>query len=123
MLDKNKVLNNIEKLKASNIQTVIDDFGTGYSSLSMLSDLPLDFIKLDKSLLDKAENEKGKVFYQHIVELLHKMDKTLVAEGVENDMQLKFINQLGIAVVQGWVYQKAIPKHEIADYLNNLRSV
>ena len=122
LLDKNKVLNNIEKLKASNIQTVIDDFGTGYSSLSMLSDLPLDFIKLDKSLLDKAENEKGKVFYQHIVELLHKMDKTLVAEGVENDMQLKFVNQLGIAVVQGWVYQKAIPKHEMADYLNKFRN-
>jgi EAL domain-containing protein (putative c-di-GMP-specific phosphodiesterase class I) len=83
----------------------------------MLSELPIKFIKLDKSLLDDASSIKGKEFYQHIVELLHKMDKLIVAEGVETREQLDFINGLNIEVVQGWVYQKALPKREILNFL------
>lgn len=119
LTDKQTVLKNIACLKNANIHTVIDDFGTGYSSLSMLSELPIKFIKLDKSLLDDASSIKGKEFYQHIVELLHKMDKSIVAEGVETREQLDFINGLNIEVVQGWVYQKALPKREILNFLKN----
>ncbi|MCF6441106.1 EAL domain-containing protein [Pseudoalteromonas luteoviolacea] len=114
--DKNKVIKNILKLRASKIETVIDDFGTGYSSLSMLADLPIDIVKLDKSLLDNAQEESGADFYTYVVELLHKMDKHLVAEGVESQGQLEFVRGLQIETVQGWHYQKALPKQEIIPY-------
>ncbi|MDK1289919.1 EAL domain-containing protein [Pseudoalteromonas umbrosa] len=115
--DKNKVIKNIFKLRASNIETIIDDFGTGYSSLSMLADLPIDIVKLDKSLLDNAQEESGADFYTYVVELLHKMDKHLVAEGVETQRQLEFVRGLQIETVQGWYYQKALPKQDIIPYV------
>ncbi|WP_052262090.1 EAL domain-containing protein [Pseudoalteromonas luteoviolacea] len=120
--DKNKVIKNILKLRSSKIETVIDDFGTGYSSLSMLADLPIDIVKLDKSLLDNAKEESGADFYTYVVELLHKMDKHLVAEGVESQHQLEFVRGLQIETVQGWYYQKALPKQEIRSYLTNFSS-
>ncbi|MBQ4811032.1 hypothetical protein A7985_00795 [Pseudoalteromonas luteoviolacea] len=120
--DKTTVISNIEKLKKHNIKTVIDDFGTGYSSLSMLAELPIDIIKLDKSMLDKAQTTAGADFYQHVVELLHKMNKRLVAEGVETEQQLKFVRALQIETVQGWYYQKALPKQEVLAYLSQFYS-
>ncbi|ALO42210.1 EAL domain-containing protein [Pseudoalteromonas phenolica] len=121
--DKKAVLQNIASLKKSRIQTVIDDFGTGYSSLSMLSELPIKFIKLDKSLLDDTDSPKGKKFYQQIVDLLHNMDKSIIAEGVETKEQLVFINELNIAEVQGCVYQKALPKKEVLSFDKEFKSV
>ncbi|MFY8297458.1 EAL domain-containing protein [Pseudoalteromonas sp. SS15] len=117
LTDKKTVLKNIKSLQNAKIHTVIDDFGTGYSSLAMLSELPIKYIKLDKSLLDDTGTVKGKEFYQHIVELLHKMDKSIVAEGVETQEQLAFINDLKIEVVQGWVYQKALPKKDVINFV------
>jgi len=117
--DKTTVLENIRSLQNAQIYTVIDDFGTGYSSLAMLSELPIECVKLDKSLLDDTDTFKGKEFYKHVVELLHKMDKSIVAEGVETQEQLDFISNLNIAVVQGWVYQKALPKREVLTYEKN----
>lgn len=116
LTDKKTVPNNIKSLQNAKIHTVIDDFGTGYSSLAMLSELPIKYIKLDKSLLDDTGTVKGKEFYQHVVELLHKMDKSIVAEGVETHEQLAFINGLKIEVVQGWVYQKALAKKDVINF-------
>ncbi|MCG7546885.1 EAL domain-containing protein [Pseudoalteromonas sp. Of7M-16] len=120
--DKNKVIRNIQKLRAFNIITVIDDFGTGYSSLSMLADLPIDIIKLDKSLLDNAQEESGADFYTYVVELLHKMDKHLIAEGVETRYQLEFVRALQVETVQGWYYQKALPKQEVIKFTTQFNS-
>jgi lactose/cellobiose-specific phosphotransferase system IIC component len=117
LTDKKTVLKNIKSLQNAKIHTAIDDFGTGYSSLAMLSELPIKYIKLDKSLLDDSDTVKGKQFYQHIVELLHKMDKSIVAEGVETYEQLAFINDLKIEVVQGWVYQKALQKRDVINFV------
>ncbi|TQF71415.1 EAL domain-containing protein [Pseudoalteromonas luteoviolacea] len=119
--DKKTVVSNIKMLKQHNIKTVIDDFGTGYSSLSMLADLPIDIVKLDKSMLDKAKTVNGEGFYTHVVELLHKMDKRLVAEGVETKSQLEFIRRLNVETVQGWYYQKAMPKDEVLAYVKAFR--
>lgn len=116
LTDKKTVLKNIKSLQNAKIHTVIDDFGTGYSSLAMLSELPIKYIKLDKSLLDDTGTVKGKEFYQHVVELLHKMDKTIVAEGEETHEQLAFINGLKIEVVQGRVYQKALAKKDVINF-------
>ncbi|MCF2857246.1 EAL domain-containing protein [Pseudoalteromonas sp. SMS1] len=117
--DKRTVVSNIEKLKQYKIKTVIDDFGTGYSSLSMLADLPIDIVKLDKSMLDKAQTPNGEGFYTHVVDLLHKMNKRLVAEGVETRTQLDFIRRLKVDTVQGWYYEKAMPKDKVLDFVKN----
>ncbi|RJE76510.1 hypothetical protein BGP78_12840 [Pseudoalteromonas sp. MSK9-3] len=114
--DKSSVINNINRLKTHKIDTVIDDFGTGYSSLSMLSDLPIKQVKLDKAFLDKVETDQGREFYSAVVQLLHQMDKTLVAEGVELQSQLDFIKALSIETVQGWYYEKALPIEQLIDY-------
>ncbi|KZN68737.1 EAL domain-containing protein [Pseudoalteromonas luteoviolacea] len=120
--DKLTVISNIKKLKNNNIKTVIDDFGTGYSSLSMLADLPIDIIKLDKSMLDKAQTQTGEDFYTYVVALLHKMNKQLVAEGVETEKQLKFVRALQIETVQGWYYQKALPKDKVLKYVKDFNA-
>ncbi|MBQ4845949.1 PTS sugar transporter subunit IIC/EAL domain-containing protein [Pseudoalteromonas sp. MMG005] len=121
--DKSSVITNINRLKQHEIATVIDDFGTGYSSLSMLADLPIEQVKLDKAFLDKVATEQGREFYSAVVQLLHQMNKQLVAEGVESQPQLNFVKGLKIEVVQGWYYEKAIPKEHVLNYFNDFKIV
>ncbi|MFC3034624.1 EAL domain-containing protein [Pseudoalteromonas fenneropenaei] len=120
LADKTAVNLHIKQLAAHHVATVLDDFGTGYSSLSMLSELPMNHVKLDKHFLDRCATEQGKRLYSNVVQLLHNMDYQLVAEGVERAEQLQFIAELGIAQVQGWYFAKALPLLQAIEFsLNN----
>ena len=69
MNDVEKMIQTLKKISDMGVRISIDDFGTGYSSLAMLSELPIKYIKLDKSLLDDTGTVKGKEFYQILASL------------------------------------------------------
>lgn len=117
--DVDKVIANIQRLKTAGIKVILDDFGTGYSSLSLLSKLPVDQIKLDRTFLGQCSSEKGQALYQSTVKLLHELDFRIVAEGVETEEELAFISQLNIEFVQGWYYAKAMSKQDVIEYINS----
>lgn len=115
----------ISKMKQANISTSIDDFGTGYSSLSLLQDLDVDVVKLDKSFIDhigddnKDIDNKTRKVVQNVVRLVNDLDKSVICEGVETDIQASFLVGAGCNTAQGYLYNKPLPKDEFEAKLKN----
>ncbi len=103
----------INRLKSLGIQIALDDFGTGYSSLSYLTFLPVDKIKLDKSLNDKfLELENAKVM-NSLVSLANSLNLEVVAEGIEDVVQYKRLKVAGCNYIQGYLFSKPLEVEEI----------
>lgn len=113
----------IGRLKGRGISTSIDDFGTGFSSLNMIKKVDLDTIKIDKSLIpfDDVNNNKHQdiVMFASIIDLIGRLGKKSVAEGVETTQQLDYLEKLGCDIVQGYVFDKPLPKDEFEQRLES----
>lgn len=106
------------QLKAIGVRLAIDDFGTGYSSLSYLSKLPVDRLKLDKSLVHNLTTRwKDVAILRSIIELGHDLGLAVIAEGVETEQQIQVLMQLGCAQVQGYLLARPAPQNEAQDVL------
>lgn len=101
-----KVLNEI---KALGIKVSLDDFGIGYSSISHIKTLPLDAIKIDRSLLMKIEEEpKTVAIIETLVELAQKLDLEVICEGVEKQIQLDILKEIHCDKIQGYYISQPI---------------
>lgn len=113
----------IGRLKERGISTSIDDFGTGFSSLNMIKKVDLDTIKIDKSLIpfDDVNNNKHQdiVMFSSIIDLIGRLGKKSVEEGVETTQQLDYLEKLGCDIVQGYVFDKPLPKDEFEQRLES----
>ena len=105
----------VSKLREYGFTVLMDDFGSGYSSLNMLSTLDVDVIKLDALFLNMTESadyKKG----MHILESIVNMTKTIalpiIIEGVENDKQVNYLEELGCRYVQGFKFYKPMPNEQ-----------
>ena len=116
--DKNiEVLN---ELKSLGISIALDDFGTGYSSLNYLNILPIDTVKIDKSFVkDIGKDYKDECIIEKIIELSHLLDLEVVAEGVEEEEQLKFLNEIDCDIIQGYYFSKPRQFNEIIELVQN----
>jgi len=93
----------ITRLRAMGIRISIDDFGTGYSSLGYLQRVPVDQVKVDRSLLDGLDNDnRVSALLGAIVNLVHTLDLLVVAEGVETHQQWKVLRKLRCDLAQGY---------------------
>ncbi len=91
----------------------IDDFGSGYSSLSLLSSVPADIIKLDRSLLQKdGDRFYSKVVVRHLIEMAHEMGFHVISEGIETEKQLAMLASMGCTMGQGYLFAKPMPTDE-----------
>lgn len=97
----------INKLRKIGVKVSLDDFGTGYSSLSYLRVLPINNLKIDKSFMDDLfENNRSKEIVDGIIQLAHKINLKVIAEGVETKEQLDFLNAIDCDVIQGYYFSK-----------------
>ncbi|WP_283710643.1 EAL domain-containing protein [Pseudoalteromonas prydzensis] len=110
------VTQNINKLRAHNIETVLDDFGTGYSSLSMLTHFPVKHVKLDRQFLLQCQQDAGRILYQQVTELFAKLGFAVVAEGIETHAEEQWVKSLGITTAQGWLYAPAMLRNEVISF-------
>ena len=95
----------------------MDDFGCGYSSLNMLNVLPICELKLDKSFLDD-ESTRSRYIIKTIVGLSHGLGISIVCEGVETFEQVRFLQQIGCDVAQGYYYARPMPLEEFEKMLD-----
>jgi diguanylate cyclase (GGDEF)-like protein/PAS domain S-box-containing protein len=94
----------LNELKRLGFRIALDDFGTGFSSLSCLTDLQPDTLKLDKSLVERIdENASAKTLVVGVIALARTLGMTVVAEGVERRTQLAVLATTGCEVVQGYL--------------------
>ena len=99
-----KLINQMKELGCS---IALDDFGTGYSSFNYLTQIPIDTLKIDKSFIDGiCSNEKDRCIADSIIDLAHKMDISVVAEGVEDNEQLQILQNQFCDTLQGYLFSK-----------------
>lgn len=103
-----------EKIHGSGMRLALDDFGTGYSSLARMARLPMDDVKLDKSLVDEFLVEGREGFVEDITHLVHGLDKTIVVEGVETEDQYQLCLRLGCDEIQGYYFSRPVAPAELA---------
>ncbi len=121
MSDREGVAVQLKQLQEKSVLVAIDDFGTGYSSLSYLQDLPVDILKIDRAFVSGLTQENyKKSIAASIIALANSLGLATITEGVENEEQLHFIQQLGSETIQGYHYSKPVPAAELLDVVNNI---
>ncbi|MFL6203543.1 MAG: putative bifunctional diguanylate cyclase/phosphodiesterase, partial [Thermoanaerobaculia bacterium] len=105
-------------LKELGVRIAIDDFGTGYSSLSYLTTFPIDTLKLDRSFVHTLGRGRGsEEVAAAVIALAVSLEITLVAEGVEEEEQLRWLHGLGCDRYQGFFFSPPLPARECRDLL------
>ena len=93
----------LEELQDLGVRMVIDDFGLGYSSLSYLERFPVDYIKIDRSFVGGLGKEPGAaVLASGVISLAHALGLKVIAEGVETQVQLERLREMGCDLAQGF---------------------
>lgn len=119
MLDETPaVVANVSALDEMGVQLSMDDFGTGHSSLSLLARLPVTELKIDRSFMDRIEDDKtAQAVVTAVVRIGQTLNMTLVAEGVETDAQQRFLTALGCTVHQGYHYARPMDRADFEDWV------
>ena len=107
-------ISKLNKIREQGVGLSLDDFGTGYSSLRYLQLLPLTTLKIDKSFVSNIAAKDGfeANLTESIISLVSKMGLNTIAEGVENEEQLKMIQKFNCRTIQGFLLGKPMPKEQ-----------
>ncbi len=113
-----EVVASLNELRALGVRCSIDDFGTGYSALTYLAEMPIDAIKIDRSFIQRIDGEaSGASIVGAVIALAHSLDLVVVAEGVETDEQLQFLDAHGCDQVQGFRFSPPVAAAEIVELM------
>lgn len=121
VIDMNDILLKLVSLKELGIQISLDDFTAGHSTAGLLSILPIDIIKFDKSLLDSLENNanKAKIVYQNLSSMIKDLKLKTVSEGIETKEQLDFLKNMHVDYGQGYLISKPLSKEDYLAFTKN----
>lgn len=107
----------LERFRSLGIQILIDDFGTGYSSLATLNMRCFDVLKLDKSLIDHIGDKNGETLLYFVINMGQQLGLHITAEGVENQMQLEYLQQVKCDVIQGFFFARPMLSVQFEEFL------
>ena len=106
----------VDRLRRKGYVVEMDDFGTGYSSLSMLSAMPVDVLKMDRGFIRRiGESKRDTELVTLILGLARSLKVPVVAEGVESEIQLQLLRDLGCQMVQGFYFSCPLPVAEFEE--------
>lgn len=117
MHDSDEIIKVFHDLKSIGVKLALDDFGTGYSSFGYMKDLPLDIMKLDRSLIsDILVSEKEQMIVSSMITIIHGLGLEVVIEGVETKEQYERLIQFGCDYIQGFLFSRPLPADEFVNY-------
>lgn len=112
----------LHELRSMGIAVALDDFGTGYSSLNYLNMLPIKVLKLDKVFIDDmAVKDTQRLMVGSIIGLVHQMDMKVVAEGVDDPVQLELLEKYNCDYIQGYIWGRPLTDSEVSSLLIGIR--
>lgn len=119
LFDNEGILNEtLKNFRDRGVKILMDDFGSGYSSMQLLSSMPVDMLKLDKSMVDDStENERTRAVLRSVIELAHSFGIEVTAEGVENGEQYSLLEVIGVDYIQGYYCAKPMPDREYEELM------
>jgi len=118
--DYAQTISKLESLKHFGIKLSIDDFGTGYSSLAYLKRLPVDELKIDRSFVkDMLNNNEDQAIIETTINLAHRFNLNVVAEGIEDQGTLELLTQMNCDTAQGYFFTKPMPTGMLKDWLSS----
>ena len=107
MTDFTATAHRLKQLRNAGVRVAVDDFGIGFSNLSQLSRLPMDELKIDRSLVMQiGQGDKSEAIIRAIVSMSHALGYKTVAEGIETPEQQAFLQQLGCDILQGYLFAR-----------------
>lgn len=107
--NSNQLIRVVKNLRDKGFKVEMDDFGTGYSSLNMLSEMPIDALKMDYGFVRSIENDsKNTQLVALILDTAKSLNIPAIAEGVETEQQLKLLKKLGCSLVQGYYFYQPL---------------
>ena len=119
MGDTKNAMQFIDAFHDMGIKVSMDDFGSGYSSLNLLSEMPLDIIKLDRCFLHSdVLQKKEKIVISNIIRMTKELEMMSLCEGVENEQQSDFLKEIGCDIQQGYYYARPLPEEDFANMLD-----
>jgi diguanylate cyclase (GGDEF)-like protein len=112
----------LRQMQDMGVHIAMDDFGTGYSSLNYLKQLPLNTLKIDQSFIrDLKPNSKDIEIIKAVISLGHGLNLTIVAEGVESEVQLELLRDLNCNIIQGYFFSPPLPVDKMTEMLQENR--
>jgi diguanylate cyclase (GGDEF)-like protein/PAS domain S-box-containing protein len=124
MKDPDQAIGKLQELKSMGVKISIDDFGTGYSSLNYLKRFPIDTLKIDQSFVREITTDADNAaIVNAIITLAHALKLNVVAEGVETQEQLEFLQALKCDEVQGFLFSEALCVEEFTQLLAERRGI
>ncbi len=116
--DSKRIIEVIENLRSLGHKVEMDDFGSGYSSLNMLTDMPVDVIKMDKAFIRNIQpGNKAMRLVELVLDIAKYLEVPVVAEGVETEEELKMLKDAGCDIIQGYYFSKPIPPEEMEKFV------
>ncbi|GAO98539.1 cyclic di-GMP phosphodiesterase Gmr [Caedimonas varicaedens] len=118
LINNIEVINRIHELKEMGMQIALDDFGTGYTNINYLKQIPLNSLKLDKSIIDNIDsNRSDEVIMQAIIAMASSLNFEVLAEGVETQKQLDCLKTVNCENIQGFYFSKPLLSQDIEELL------
>ena len=112
----------INELKSFNVRVAIDDFGTGYSTIGLLKNLQFDILKIDPSFTADLKKDNSSVdLVKLIIDFAYQRSYSIIAEGIEDEEQVKILTEKGCNLGQGFYYSEPIPYDSVMDVLNTMK--
>ena len=116
--DSKHIIEIVENLRKLGHKVEMDDFGSGYSSLNMLTDMPIDVIKMDKAFIRNIQpGNKAMHLVELVLDIAKYLEVPVVAEGVETEEELKMLKDAGCDIIQGYYFSKPIPPEEMEKFV------
>ena len=119
MVDPERAIAALHRLRAVGVRLSVDDLGTGYSSLAYLQRLPVDEVKIDRSFLAQFADPSARAVVGAVVELGHRLGNEVVAEGVEDEEAFEVLRELGCDHAQGYWVARPMPADQLTRFLDN----